>query len=164
MMPVDKVLRLQAWVDGELGPGEAREVEAWIQGDPEARVFADDLRQLNAVVRSGEPGRTVPGKREFYWSAIARGIAQEQREARHASSRTSESSTVAWWWRWLVPVGALAAIAVSVPLLRTVPQPQDHAALGVGHEVDTPIAGVNTFTFRSESERMTVVWVDFDSN
>jgi anti-sigma factor RsiW len=163
MKPDDKTLRLQAWVDGELGPREAGEVEAWVQSDPEARAFVDDLRHLNAVVQSNEPERAVPETREFYWSMIARGIERQQRETLHESPATPESSVVAWWRHRFVLVGSLAVVALSVLLLWIIPQPGDHAVLAVGHEVDTPIAGVDAFTFRSESERMTVVWVDFDS-
>lgn len=164
MIAFEKALRLQAWVDGELSAGEAREVEAWFQEDPEARTLVEDLRSLNAVVRSGEPDRKVPETREFYWSTIARGIAQHPRDTRHGAPAHAEPAALAWWWRWLVPAGGLAAIAFSVLLLRTTPNGRDHAVLAVGHEIDTPIAGVNAFTFRSESERMTVVWVDFNSD
>jgi hypothetical protein len=35
------------------------------------------------------------------------------------------------------------------------------ALVAVGHEIETPINGMSSFAFRSESERMTVVWITF---
>jgi anti-sigma factor RsiW len=161
MISIDKALRLQTWVDGELDPREAREVEAWFAQDPEAQGFAADLRQLKALMSDAEPERTLPEAREFYWSGILRGIEQAEKAAGRRGRERDARPSLARWWRWLVPVGALAALGLT-PLLWNVFRPRDHAVLAIGQVVEPPIAGVNAFTFRSESEQMTVVWVDFN--
>jgi anti-sigma factor RsiW len=157
MMSMDKALRLQAWVDGELGASECREVEAWLERDEDARLMVEDLRRLQGFVGVGEVAREVPETRDFYWSGIARGIDGVERASRR------EVRGMAWWRRWLVPVGALAAVMISLPFFRQGPDPAAGASF-IGPELEKPLAGVDAFTFRSESERMTVVWIDFTTN
>lgn len=158
MMSTDKALRLQAWVDGELGASESREVEAWVARDDEARLLVEDLRRLQGVVGVGEVVRSIPETREFYWAGIARGIEAAERVSRR------ESRGMVWWRRWLVPVGALAAIMISLPLLRQGPDATSAGGAFIGPELEKPLAGVDAFTFRSETERMTVVWIDFTTD
>lgn len=163
MIALDKALRLQAWLDGELDPAEAREMEAWVGQDPDAKVLADTLRSTTSVLSVHEPHYTVPESREFYWSKIARGIElEERRQAREETVRAANK--VAWWRHWFVPAGALAALLLVVPMTRWLPGSPEQATLALEHEIDTPVADVDAFTFRSESERMTVVWVSFDTN
>jgi hypothetical protein len=158
MMSMDKALRLQAWVDGELGASESREVEAWVACDAEARLMVEDLRRLQGMAGVGELVREVPETREFYWSGIVRGIEAAERGSRR------EARGMVWWRRWLVPVGALAAIMISLPLFRHGPDPASSGSGFIGPELEKPLAGVDAFTFRSETERMTVVWIDFTTD
>jgi hypothetical protein len=64
----------------------------------------------------------------------------------------------AGWARFLAPAGIVAALAV---LLIGPLQPSRR---GVGlvstTEVDSPLDDISSITFRSESEGMTVVWVN----
>ena len=43
--------RLFAWLDGELDDDTAREMERYVEGDPDARRFVDAGRALQARVR-----------------------------------------------------------------------------------------------------------------
>jgi hypothetical protein len=58
---------------------------------------------------------------------------------------------------------AVVAAGVALVLQRVSPDGPGPAVLAVGHEIETPLEEVSSFTFRSESERMTVVWVNFRS-
>src|SRR6476620_11786057 len=50
-----------AWLDGELGPAEAAEVEANVASDPELTRLAEEHRALAAQLRAGfDPIATAP--------------------------------------------------------------------------------------------------------
>jgi len=162
MMTREQALQVQSWVDGELPPSQVGKVAAWVEQDPEARAIAEELRAARRVLVECAPEHRVPDTREFYWSQIARGIALAEAPAQ------SRRAPFAWpiWTRWLAPAGALAAVAVAMLLWTGVfsgsrPQP---VYLATGDEIETPLEDVASFTFRSESECMTVIWVDFPIN
>lgn len=146
--------KIQAWVDGELPATEQESVAARVAQDPEAAVLVGQLRQLKSVLVETDPVRPVPDTREFYWSGIERRILQLSRPIRAGSDRVP----LAMILRWFIPVGIAACIALilSGPLLRgwNVGSP-----LGFT-EIESPLEDVSSVTFRSESEKMTVVWVN----
>jgi anti-sigma factor RsiW len=149
-------LRLQAWLDGELPAAEAQAAAAWVQLDPEASALALELSGTKAALLGNELERTLPESREFYWSKIERDIARAQ-------TRTLAGGRPAWltgWVRFLAPAGLLAALALMVfaPML-----PWRHGATLVSTaEIESPLDDISSFTFRSESEGMTVVWVNIN--
>ena len=163
--------RLQAWVDGQLDPEAAREVEAWMAQDPQARALGENLRALSTHLRAHEPTRVCPETPDFYWAGIRRGIEAEEnrRESRGRANRPL--SGVRGWLAWLVPAGA--ALAALLVVMRPA-APEPHAgsqassvssargtvAPMVGHEIVEPEAeGLETVTFYSAQESMTVVWL-----
>lgn len=161
MITREQALQVQSWVDGELPSSQVGKVAAWVEQDPEARAIAEELRAARRAVIENAPEHRVPETREFYWSQIVRGIASAEVTAGRRAAR-------AWpfWVRWLTPAGALAAMAVAA-LLWTGVLSGDRAEtvyLATGHEIETPLENVASFMFRSESARMTVVWVDFAMN
>lgn len=153
-MKDETAMRLQAWVDGDASAPPPAEVAALLERDPEARALAAELRMTRDALREGEPVQTVPETREFYWSKIERAIAREQDRAVEAPAIRPSG----WLLRWLAPAGILAMLALLVasPVLRGRP--------GLGGrpmaEIDSPLDDLSSFSFRSESEGMTVVWVN----
>lgn len=152
--------QLQAWIDGELNDADARQVEAWVNQDPEARQFCDELRGFSQLLRSHEPVRTVPETRDFYWSAIRRGIErQEAAENRKQAPGTPSASRrgSAWWIAWILPAGAFALAA----LLFFGPAGGRRAPRQAiaGHKIESPDVGMTSVTFYSAQESMTVVWL-----
>ncbi len=149
-------LRLQAWVDGELTGAEAGEIERLIVADPNARALATELGWTRTAATAGEPERKLAEPREFYWSKIERAILHAE------SGQAPEAHGLrTWWHRWwrvAAPAGAIAVVllAASVPVLRG----RINANAGLRAEVESPLDDISSFTFRSESEGMTVVWVD----
>ena len=159
MISIDNALRLQAWVDGELGWFAARRVSRWVATDGQARALAEELRATRCLLGGNELPRTLPESREFYWSGISRGLEGVQA----APDERVEPGEGFAWRRWLIPAGSVAMLVMLVLGLKfgfwfgggT-------AMVAVGHELETPIAGISSFAFRSETEHMTVVWLTFE--
>ncbi len=167
--------RLQAWVDGELDAAAAQEVEALVARDAEARALGENLRSLSDHLRAHEPAPRCPESPEFYWSQIRRGIeAEESRSvAGHREGDPVPARGLRGWLAWLLPVGAAAAAVVmlSRPDPGTpsgggrvaeseTPAGRGAVATMVGHEIEDPDAGgLETLTFYSAQESMTVVWL-----
>jgi anti-sigma factor RsiW len=153
-MNIEQQLSLQAYLDGELNAGEARQVEAALAADPSAQALLAELRQTQAVLRANEPVCPVPETREFYWSKIERAITRA--EAR-------EEQTVWWpslwlaWRRALVPVAGLALVALlAVYTIQVGPGLTEDNSLV---EIENPSDDTGSYSFRSQSENMFVVWV-----
>src|SRR5438270_11040101 len=82
-MDYDSQLKLQAYLDGELPEGEAREVANWLARDQEAVGLHAELRNTRKAMAGFEAGITLPASREFFWSKIEREI-QRQDQSRLA--------------------------------------------------------------------------------
>jgi anti-sigma factor RsiW len=151
----DKALRLQAWLDGELPEAEGRAMTQWAEGDPDARRLCAELRAVRDLLQGQELERKLPESREFYWSKISCAI-----EGAQAHPRTRRSAFLTSWWRLALPVGA-ALVLLGALVWKTVLRPGvDSLYLATDHEIETPLEEGTSFTFRSESARMTVVWVN----
>jgi anti-sigma factor RsiW len=144
--------RLQAYLDGELPVGEARDVEAWIAGDAEAQALAQELRQTVATLRHNELPAALTESREFYWSHIRRRIhaeaARETGPARHH---------YAFGWRQLLAsfAGVSAVFAFLMLSARQIPSP----AAPVADEVEAVGDQVQAVTFHASAANMTVVYL-----
>jgi anti-sigma factor RsiW len=142
-------IKLQAWLDGELSAPEAAEVKRRVAADPDAASLLTELRQTREALRAGEVERVVPESREFYWSKLQRAITAQE-------PKPSRPEAVPWqrWLRVLLPLGAAAAVALllSVPTSRT-------GSTAVAAEIENHLDDMGSFSFRSESEGMTVIWI-----
>jgi anti-sigma factor RsiW len=149
-------VRLQAWLDGELPAGEAQAVAAWVQRDPEASALVGELGATKTALGGNELERALPESREFYWSKI-------ERELARAEAPTPARSRPAWlsgWARFVAPAGILAALAL---LLLSPVLPSRHGSRLISTaEIESPLDDISSFTFRSESDGMTVVWVNIN--
>lgn len=145
-------LKLQSYVDGELTDGEARQVESIVQSDAEARALLGELQMTRNALRGNEVEHRLPEAREFYWSKIERAILAAER----AEDRTAPSFRLGWllrYWPQLsgATVAALLLIAGAVHF---------NWLAGSGwDEIESGLDDAGTFTFRSEENRMTLVWV-----
>jgi anti-sigma factor RsiW len=146
MKSTEQLLDLQAYVDGELSEERRRQIEATLPADLDAQELVAGLRQLGTLIRAHEPVATVPAAREFYWNQIRRQIEAEQPKAPAASA--------AWGWlRWLIPAMGVAAVAVVVSTQQT---PREITLAGGG---DVTAVDVSSTVFRSESDGVTVHWI-----
>ena len=146
MKSTEQLLDLQAYVDGELPEERRRQVEAALPADLNAQELVTGLRQLGTLIRAHEPTATVPVTREFYWSQIRRQIEAEQPKAPAASAALG-------WLRWLIPAMGVAAVAVVVSTQQT---PREITLAGGG---DVTVVDVSSTVFRSESDGVTVHWI-----
>ncbi|MGE3312467.1 MAG: hypothetical protein AB7O66_21070, partial [Limisphaerales bacterium] len=152
------------WVDDELDPSEARQIAELARSSPEAQALAGNLRGLRDLVRQHPPERTVDASRDFYWSRIRQGIEKASATAARQSPAAASSAAGAFpvrWLAWLIPSAAIAAVA----LFALAPEParttpgQSQTPVLVGHVVESPLPEMNTLTFYSSRDAMTVVWV-----
>jgi anti-sigma factor RsiW len=149
----ERQLKLQAYVDGELPAAEARELAEALARDAGQQRLHDHLHSIKVLVRENETVRPVPETREFYWSQIERRLA-----ALPGADRVVARGW-GWWLRWLVPVGATALLC-AYWLMPGDLGPGPEAGRLVEYEVETPLEGMSSITFRSEAAAMTVVWVE----
>jgi len=148
-------LELQAWADGQLDqldltPVRRAEIERLATSDPAARELVAGLRAMSTVLKANPPEYTVPAARDFYWSQIQRRIDAAAR----SESRVAPAAG-GGWLRWLLPVGGLAAVAIGLALVRgekSLGQPEGLADVGSDES--------GAVVFRSESEGVTICWLD----
>lgn len=147
-------LKLQAWLDGELPRTDVREVRRLVERDPQAAALVRELKLTRQWLAAGEVLHPVPETREFYWSQIARRLPPRQ-----TPQLEPVLSVRTWrhWLAWLTPATALAVLLAWWLVPRLAP-PQSAAVRPT--EIETPAEELGTFTYRSETERMTVVWVN----
>ena len=149
-------LKLQAHLDGELPSDQAGEVVALLQRDAEARALFDELKATRRLLALNETAVPVPETREFYWSKIRREL---ERLEPAPVAHPRQTWDLSRWLRLALPVGA-ALILAAVLLQRPGLAPRSGKTLfAVGDEIETPLEQLTSVTFRSESARMTVVWI-----
>jgi anti-sigma factor RsiW len=157
-MKGERQLKVQAYLDNELSPGDARKVAQMISSDAEARDLFTELKETKEILAQNEPVVKLEESRDFYWSKIQRGIASAEREAAARPARP-------WWMPFLAPMaGAVALCVVLLSIMDrgtgtplAVTQGMDPVAAPL-HELEQS-AEVSTITFRSDTEGVTVVWL-----
>ena len=153
-------MQVQSYLDNELSPSEARKVAEVISANPDARALYDELKDTKRIlVSTGEAPLQLPEAREFYWSQIQRRIEGQER-------RPARSTATVWWMKLMAPVaGAVALLAILLSLSGP-SQPAPGNLAGGTPARQTPFNEIetqpeySTITFRSESQGMTVVWVN----
>ena len=164
-MNSDTQLKIQAYLDNELSPGEARQIATRLSSDRDLQELYGELRATKETLRANEPELKLAGSREFYWSQIQRRIATAEREPAPRTARPL-------WIRLLAPLAGTAALfalllAVMNPNSRIVPA-RDTGSIVSATDANRPLHGevedlapedVSSVTFRSEEHGVTVVWL-----
>jgi anti-sigma factor RsiW len=162
-MNSDTQLKVMAYLDNELSPGEARKTASLISSDREAQELYSLLRSTKDILAGNEPEHKLEDSREFYWSKIQRQIATVE----HAPAPRSASP---WWVRLLAPLAgtvALFALVLSVmnPTGPAISERSEQPASilsssrPVHGEIEDLAPDVSSVTFRSEEDGVTVVWL-----
>lgn len=150
MMNHDLPIKVQAYLDDELSPRDAKQVANVLEGHPEAKRLFAELQSTKAALAGNELEARLPETREFYWSKIEQEI------------RRQEQSAPARWlfpWqtggrRWAVRVAGFAgAAALFMAIIQLSSNPH-----GVD-EIESTLADMGTFTFRDRSAGITMVWL-----
>ena len=114
------MLKLQAWLDGQMPAHEAARVADWVETDSEARELVEELRRVKVLLQVGEKPLKVGGSRGFYWDQIAKRI-DAVNVVEHETEAVGSVTWMEWCRQWLVPVGGLAAIVVMIATVATQP-------------------------------------------
>ena len=156
MSDLDQQLGIQAWLDDELPEAERSAVCGFVHQNADAEALRKELRRVKDLLAGNEPVRVIAESRDFYWSGIIRGIEREEIGDSFHGERERP-----WWQRLLTPAGALGAFALLIGMivLRDPARANPEVVLAVGHEIETPLEETTSFSFRSEEQGMTVVWV-----
>jgi anti-sigma factor RsiW len=153
-MDWDAQLKLQAFLDGELTDGEARQVEDWLARDPDAAALLRELRQTHALLAGFEEEIRLPESREFFWSKIKRGIERPEQPAPVPAAL----SWAGWLRRLLVPASAMALIGVAGFVAS---RQSSTPGLASGAEIETALADPGAFTYRDDNSGTTLVWLSY---
>jgi anti-sigma factor RsiW len=147
---------LQAWVDGELPDGEAREIAAFVQGHHDAQALVAELRLTNGFLAGNEPEAKLPDSSEFYWSKIRREIEREEKAA-------AKPQGVSWtfaWRRLMAPLSGVALIAfLSILSLNVFNRQAVDDGSSYLVEVENLSEDIGSISYRSQSENMFVVYL-----
>lgn len=146
--------KLQAYLDGELPAGEAREMAEYVARDADARALLTELKNTQTALAGHEPDLKVPETREFYWSKIERDI----RRLEKAEPTQTPASFFVTLRRLLIPAGALAGLLVAVVL---VTQQLSPVGTYAASEMEMALTDSEAFTYQDYSAGMTLVWVTF---
>ncbi len=163
-MNSDTQLKIQAYLDNELSPGEARQIAAMLSSDRDLQELYGELRATKESLRDNEPEVKLGDSREFYWSQIQRRIATAEWAPAPRAARPL-------WVRLLAPLAGTAALfalllAVMNPSTRIAPTTTGGAIVSAANtnrplhgEVEDLAEEVSSVTFRSEENGVTVVWL-----
>lgn len=149
-------LRLQAYADGELLEGDAREMADFLAEDADARALLAELKNTRSALANYEAEIKLPESREFYWSKIEREIRRQEGVAPRQPEPSS--SLFVAWRRLLVPAGALAVLILLVFVL--FPQTQAPPTLA-SVEAEFTLADSDAFTYQDYANGTTLVWLSY---
>jgi anti-sigma factor RsiW len=156
-MNAELMLKLQAWVDGELPASEAAHIAEWVRKDAAAAALAAELKMTRGFLTGNEPEVKLPESREFHWSKIQKAI--ERAEAEPSPREALPWATALR--RFLVPVSGLALVAfltvLSIGIFNRDTSTGTTDELLV--EEETLSRHVETSTYNSQANNMYVVYI-----
>jgi anti-sigma factor RsiW len=150
-MNVDLGIKLQAYLDGELAGSDARAVASLIETDAAARDLFAELQQTRSLLRANEPEFHLPESREFFWSKIEREISRPEAAV--------PSEAFSWFAFLRRHLGAATGACVALALALFVAFQMNWVSPDIFEEIENPLEETGSFSFRSESQQMTLVWI-----
>ena len=150
-MNVDLGIKLQAYLDGELAGSDARAVASLIETDAAAGALFAELQQTRRLLRGNEPEFRLPESREFFWSKIEREISRP--------APAVHSGMPAWFLFFRRHLAAATGTCVGLALALFVAFQMNWVSPDIFEEIENPLEETGSFSFRSESQQMTLVWI-----
>jgi anti-sigma-K factor RskA len=151
-MSMETGIKLQAFLDGELTGREAKEVAALIEKDADAKALLSELQTTKSWLAANEPEFRLPESREFYWSKI-------EREISALETASAEAGTPSWMMFLRRHLAAIGGTAVAAAVVLFVALQMQIVPGEMFEEIDNPLDESSSFSFRSESQQMTLVWI-----
>jgi hypothetical protein len=111
-------------------------------------LFAE-LQQTKSLLAENEPEFRLPESREFFWSKIEREISRPE---------ATVAVTAPTWMMFVrrhFAALSTSGVAAALVLLLTV----NWMSPAMFEEIDNPLDDSDSFSFRSESQQMTLVWI-----
>jgi anti-sigma factor RsiW len=152
MMEYKDQLKLQACLDGELSESEQRQVESWLERDPEVAALAAELRCTTKAFAGFAADIRLPESREFFWSKIQREIGRQGQAGSEAGQRPSWLAVLR---RALVPVTGVALV-VMAGLVATRHSPSLNS--------ETALDDSGAFTYHDFAAGATLVWLSYPAD
>ena len=153
-MNEEMAIKLQAYLDGELAGAEKSEMEGRLARDPELKALAAELGMVTRALRESDPVVAVPDTREFYWSQVQRRIEAGEAAANRPVAAVS-GGFAAWLRRAVLPLSGVAAAC----LMLLVSLRPGALPVALHEDTESPLDETSAVTFRSESQKVTVVWL-----
>jgi anti-sigma factor RsiW len=153
-MDHESQLKLQAYLDGELPEGEARELVAGLAQDQEAAALLTELRQTRDAITGSEQARALPESREFYWSKIEHALERLETPAPQPARVSGLAGALR---RFLVPVTGLALLVVAGFVTTRGPA---EATLSM----ETAVSDPGALVYRDYSAGATFVWLSYPAD
>jgi anti-sigma factor RsiW len=151
-------LELQAYLDGELAGADARRIEQLLAADSDAKALFQELKTIKSALAGNETECRLSDSREFYWSKIERAI--EHAEKLEPSAAAGAGTWLSVWRRYLAPVAGVAAvIALGVGTAKMYDAATLNGSARHLAEIINLSDETGSYSFRSQSENMFVVWV-----
>jgi anti-sigma factor RsiW len=151
MINQESQFKLQAYLDGELAPGEAAQVADWLANDAEAAALLAELSSVKAVFAGNEAEIKLPETREFFWSKIQRQI---ERESAVEAAPVRKLSWAAWLQRHVFQVSGAALVSCIIGIMAF----HSSASATQFGEMELASDQMGAYTFRDQQEGMTMVW------
>ena len=158
-MNPELALKIQAFVDGELSSTESASVRASLEKDPAAQALLTELRWSREVLAANPPAHVLPESPDFYWSKILREIRAGEKQL--AQPLPVPGTLLSRALRWLVPIASVGLLVFLFVLPKGGTPPLSHPSRDTG---EIAIADTSGLAFHSETDGMTVVWVQSDAN
>ena len=156
-MDYELQLKVQAYLDGELPPAQAGEVDRLAANDPQVAALLDELRNTGSALRVFAAETPLPESREFFWSKIQRDI----RRLEAVPAAPVDLPLLARLRRLLVPAAALAMLFI---VGFVISRPGTPAGRPTAAALETALADSGAFTYRDYSGGTTLVWVSYPAD
>jgi len=155
MKDQDIILKVQAFMDGQLPEAERAQVAALIARDSDVSALVKELKQTRQALAGFDESVELPESREFFWSKVEREIERIPREE-PAPVRRSLSSVLL---RWFVPATCVAGlVALGFLFAQNLWSVADELAWQSAHDE------VDAFTYHDYEEGVSVLWLSYPSD
>ena len=153
-MNAEQLLKLQAYVDGELSRWRVGRVQRRIANDPEAQQVVAELQTTKRFLAGNEVERSLPEDPQFYWSRIRQALA-----AADLKQEAAEMPALSWR-RILAPLAGVAmAVFLAIAGFKWAPSSAIDESFRHIAEIENLSEDTDSVSFRSASENMFVVWI-----
>ena len=152
----ESALKVQAYVDGELTGRDRSKIERLLQQEPSAQALVSELKSTQQLLAANQPEYSLPESKDFFWSKVA-----SQIDRAPAGPAAPARWVAPSWLRWTIPA-ATCALVVSLFLLAKLPKTAPLAP--AAPEPEVALADQSGFAFNSETDGMSVVWVQSEGN